>query len=82
MATDSGVRSREWENSFEEIYDGVIDESKPPLPLFQKAYDGAIIATSYAEILLNQAIKRYGPEASRRLPRYGILPARNYEPER
>jgi acetyl-CoA synthase len=62
MATDSGVRSREWENSFEEIYDGVIDESKPPLPLFQKAYDGAIIATSYAEILLNQAIKRYGPE--------------------
>ena len=30
--------------------------------MFKKAYDGAVIATSYAEILLNQAIRRYGPE--------------------
>jgi acetyl-CoA synthase len=58
----SGIVGREWEKSFEEIYDGAIDESNPPLALFQKALDGAIIATSYAEILLTQAIKRYGPE--------------------
>ncbi len=30
--------------------------------LFESAYDGAVIATSYAEILLNQAIKEYGPD--------------------
>ncbi|MCR4434783.1 MAG: acetyl-CoA decarbonylase/synthase complex subunit alpha/beta [Clostridiales bacterium] len=30
--------------------------------LFKQAYDGAIIATSYAEILLNQAIKEYGED--------------------
>lgn len=59
---ESGVLSREWEKSFEEIYEGAIDESRPPLALFKKAYDGAIIATSYAEILLSQAIRRYGPE--------------------
>ena len=57
-----GVLAREWKESFEEIYDGAIDESKPPLKLFEKAYDGAVIATSYAEILLNQAIRRYGPD--------------------
>ncbi len=54
--------SKEWENSFEEIYEGAVDEANPPLALFQKVYDGAIIATSYAEILLSQAIRRYGPE--------------------
>jgi len=31
--------------------------------IFQKAYDGAIIATSYAEILLNQALREHGPDA-------------------
>ena len=56
------VKSREWEQSFEEIFEGAVDESNPPLSLFQKAYDGAITATSYAEIMLNQAIRRYGPE--------------------
>jgi len=59
---DTGVLRKEWEESFEEIYEGSVDEANPPLPLFQKAYDGAIIATSYAEILLNKAIRRYGPE--------------------
>lgn len=59
---DTGVLRKEWEESFEEIYEGAVDEANPPLPLFQKAYDGAIIATSYAEILLNKAIRRYGPE--------------------
>ncbi|NLY39035.1 MAG: CO dehydrogenase/CO-methylating acetyl-CoA synthase complex subunit beta [Firmicutes bacterium] len=57
-----GVLAREWKESFEEIYEGSIDESNPPLKLFKKAYDGAVIATSYAEILLNQAIRRYGPD--------------------
>lgn len=51
-----------WEDSCEEIYEGAVDSLNPPLSLFQKAYDGAIIATSYAEILLSQAIRRYGPE--------------------
>ena len=54
--------TREWEKSFEEIYEGSVDESNPPTALFQKVYDGAIIATSYAEIVLSQAIRRYGPE--------------------
>jgi len=44
------------------LFEGAVDESKPPLKLFQKAYDGAVIATSYAEILLNQALRRYGPD--------------------
>ena len=30
--------------------------------LYKKSFDGAIIATSYAEILLNQAIKEYGED--------------------
>jgi len=57
-----GVLSQEWEQSFDEIFDGAVDESNPPVKLFEKAYDGAVIATSYAEILLNQAIRRYGPD--------------------
>ncbi len=61
-STFDGVLAREWKESFEEIFDGVIDEEKPPLRLFKRAYDGAVIATSYAEILLNQAIRRYGPD--------------------
>jgi len=43
--------------------------------LYQQAFDGAIIATSYAEILLNQAIKEYGentpvayPDTAYKLP--------------
>ncbi len=58
----SEVISREWEESFEEIFEGAVDESNPPVKLFEKAYDGAVIATSYAEILLNQALRKYGPE--------------------
>ncbi len=57
-----GVLTRDWQESFEEIFDGAVDESNPPLKLFEKAYDGAVIATSYAEILLNQAIRRYGAD--------------------
>jgi acetyl-CoA synthase len=61
MSTD-GVLTRDWKESFDEIFDGAVDETNPPLKLFEKAYDGAVIATSYAEILLNQAIKRFGPD--------------------
>jgi len=57
-----GVLTRDWQESFDEIYAGAVDESNPPLKLFEKAYDGAVIATSYAEILLNQAIKRFGSD--------------------
>jgi len=49
---------------FEEIYEGAIeDPEKAPKRLFWKAYNGAIIATSYAEILLSQALRLHGPEA-------------------
>lgn len=57
-----GVLTRDWKESFDEIFDGSVDESNPPLKLFEKAYDGAVIATSYAEILLNQAIRRFGAD--------------------
>ncbi len=47
--------------AFDEIYEGAItDEASAPKGLFQRAYDGAIIATSYAEILLNKAIREHG----------------------
>lgn len=43
--------------------------------LFKRAYEGTVVATSYAEILLDQAIKKYGedkavgyPETAYRLP--------------
>lgn len=49
--------------AFDEIYAGAIpDPSKAPKKLFQRAYNGAITATSYAEILLSQAIRKYGPD--------------------
>lgn len=60
--SNDGVLTRDWKESFDEIFDGAVDESNPPIKLFEKAYDGAVIATSYAEILLNQAIKRFGPD--------------------
>ncbi len=49
---------------FEKIYEAVMGPDKPtPKKLLKRAYDGAIIATSYAEILLNQAIAEHGPDA-------------------
>lgn len=49
--------------SMEQIYaDAIKDPAKEPKKLLRKAYDGTIIALSYAEILLNRAIKDYGPE--------------------
>jgi acetyl-CoA synthase len=49
---------------FEKIYEGAVeDSSKQPTRLLRRAYDGTIIALSYAEILLSQAIRLHGPEA-------------------
>lgn len=48
-------------DNFNAIYDGAIEEGKEPRKLFKHAYEGAITATSYAEILLSKAIKKYGP---------------------
>ncbi|MBS3948768.1 MAG: CO dehydrogenase/CO-methylating acetyl-CoA synthase complex subunit beta [Dethiobacter sp.] len=47
--------------AFEEIYSGAIPEDgKSPEKLFQRALNGAIVATSYAEVLLSRAIRTYG----------------------
>lgn len=47
---------------FEDIYAGSIEPGKEPKKLFRQAYEGTIVALSYAEILLNKAIKTYGPD--------------------
>ncbi|MCL5039473.1 MAG: acetyl-CoA decarbonylase/synthase complex subunit alpha/beta [Firmicutes bacterium] len=56
----------EWEpriTEFDKIFEGAIkDPAKAPRGLFRKAMEGTIIATSYAEILLNQALREYGAE--------------------
>jgi len=49
-------------NDFDKIFEGAIQEGKEPVELFREVYHGAITATSYAEILLNKAIRTYGPE--------------------
>lgn len=54
--------------SFDEIYEGAVVEGKEPKKLFKQVYDGAVIATSYAEILLNQAIRKYGADKEVRYP--------------
>ncbi|RKO67106.1 acetyl-CoA decarbonylase/synthase complex subunit alpha/beta [Desulfofundulus salinus] len=48
--------------NFDQIFEGVIEPGKEPKRLFKEAYEGAITAVSYAEILLNQAIRTYGPD--------------------
>lgn len=48
--------------AFDEIYEGAIEEGNEPTGLFQKAYNGAVIATSYAEILLSKAVRKHGPD--------------------
>ncbi|WP_028307220.1 acetyl-CoA decarbonylase/synthase complex subunit alpha/beta [Desulfitibacter alkalitolerans] len=47
-------------SNFDQIYEGVITEGQEPKKLFQQVYNGAVIATSYAEILLNKAIADFG----------------------
>ncbi|MGF7186709.1 acetyl-CoA synthase [Desulfitispora alkaliphila] len=49
-------------SNFDQIYEDVIVEGKEPKKLFQQVYNGAITATSYAEILLNKAILEYGAD--------------------
>lgn len=47
---------------FEKIYEGAIQPGKEPKKLFRQVLNGAITAMSYAEILLNQAIRTYGED--------------------
>lgn len=47
-------------SNIDHIYEGVITEGQEPKKLFQQVYNGAVIATSYAEILLNKAIADFG----------------------
>lgn len=51
-----------WENSFDEIYEGAIDNSRPPLALFQKAYNGAVSAACSAKYELRRALFRFGQD--------------------
>ncbi len=47
--------------SMEEIYENAItDPARQGTRIFRRAYDGAVIALTYAEILLNKALKIYG----------------------
>ncbi|GAW91835.1 acetyl-CoA decarbonylase/synthase complex subunit alpha/beta [Calderihabitans maritimus] len=48
--------------NFDAIYEGAIEPGKEPKKLFREVYNGAITAVSYAEILLNKAIRKYGPD--------------------
>lgn len=49
-------------SNFDQIYEGAIKEGQEPKKLFQHVFNGAVIATSYAEILLNKAILDFGAE--------------------
>ncbi len=48
--------------NFDRIFEDAIEPGKEPKRLFKEAYEGAVTAVSYAEILLNQAIRRYGKD--------------------
>jgi acetyl-CoA synthase len=49
----------------EQIYESSVkDPAKQPKKLLRKAYAGTIIALTYTEILLNRAIKDFGPDQS------------------
>ena len=49
--------------AMEQIYEGAIkDPTQQPKKLLRKAYDGTVIAMTYAEILLNRAIKDFGTQ--------------------
>lgn len=47
---------------FDNIYNDCIEPGKEPKKLFKSMYEGAVAATSYAEILLTQAMRDYGPD--------------------
>ncbi|MCL6451469.1 MAG: CO dehydrogenase/CO-methylating acetyl-CoA synthase complex subunit beta [Acetobacteraceae bacterium] len=40
-----------------------VENNLKGMSLFKKAYDGAVIAVSYAEILLHRALRDFGPDA-------------------
>ena len=48
--------------NFDAIYEGAVESGQEPKKLFRETYHGAITATGYAEILLNQAIRRCGKD--------------------
>lgn len=48
--------------NFDQIFEGAVESGNEPKKLFKEAYEGTITALSYAEILLNQAIRTYGKE--------------------
>ncbi|MDA8443445.1 MAG: acetyl-CoA decarbonylase/synthase complex subunit alpha/beta [Peptococcaceae bacterium] len=50
--------------ALDKIYEGAVKEGEEPIKLFKRAYDGTVIALSYAEILLTQALKEFGPNAA------------------
>jgi len=54
--------------SFDQIYEGAVQAGQEPRPLFKRAYSGTIVAMSYAEILLSQAIKEFGAKAKVEYP--------------
>ena len=41
-------------------YEGAIEPGQDPIKLYRRVYKGAITAVSYAEILLTQAVRKYG----------------------
>ncbi|MCF8011796.1 MAG: CO dehydrogenase/CO-methylating acetyl-CoA synthase complex subunit beta [Clostridiales bacterium] len=49
-------------SSFDQIFEGAIESGQEPKKLFKEAYEGAVTACSYAEILLNRAIRTYGED--------------------
>jgi acetyl-CoA synthase len=48
--------------NFDQIYEGCIEPGKEPKKLLKPMYEGTITALSYAEILLSQAIRDFGPD--------------------
>ena len=48
--------------NFDQLFDGIVEPGKEPKALFKSAFNGAITAMSYAEILLSQAIRDFGAD--------------------
>ncbi|NLX90771.1 MAG: CO dehydrogenase/CO-methylating acetyl-CoA synthase complex subunit beta [Firmicutes bacterium] len=51
-----------WENSFDKIYEWVIECSRPPLALFQKAYNGVVAAICSAKYELRRSLLTFGQD--------------------
>ncbi|MDD2421563.1 MAG: CO dehydrogenase/CO-methylating acetyl-CoA synthase complex subunit beta, partial [Heliobacteriaceae bacterium] len=60
--------------NFDKLFLGAIPEGETgPVGLFQKGYNGAVMAVSYAEILLNRALAKSGPEQPVSYPNTGYF---------